>query len=316
MPEIPPQQDRHAAVAVDHLVIPDPLSATTQTGSPATPGETSQQPAVTTRVKSDRDSAVRAAEPLDPIRLDELHSAEDGFRQRYPLCWLLTLYGPPCLTILAIVGVWIYAGGEFTRRLLVSTALSLYVLGRFVILSGSEGQIHQFEGGLSSEHLFLLLMWMDVVTAMVLAFHIGFLFRLPLIGGRIAALVTDGHFILDAHPWMRRATFVGLTAFVAFPLTATGSVGGSIFGRLLGMTRLSTFLGILLGSFLGNGVMYVFSESLARWIDKDHPVIKYGGFLLIAMLAVLLEHRYRRLRSQFEARDKADSAHVTSGIQR
>ena len=288
-------------------MIQDPLSGTTSSRA-TTAGTASTSP----HPPRELAAADRVEEAHDPIRLDELHSAEDGFRQRFPVCWLLTLYGPPSLTILAVVVAWIYAGGEFTRRLLVSTLLSLYVLGRFVILSGSEAQIHQLEGALSSEHLFLLVMWLDIVTAMVLAFHIGFLFRLPSIGSRIAALVTDGHFILDAHPWMRRATFLGLVAFVAFPLAATGAVGGSIFGRLLGMSRFATFVGIVLGSFLGNGVMYFFSESLASWLDKDHPVVKYGGFIMIALLAVLLERRYRRLRSQFQSRDSAGPADLTS----
>ncbi len=238
----------------------------------------------------------------DPIRVDELHASEGEFRRQFPVLWASTLFGPMVLTLLAVGFLWLFAGGEFTRRLLISTVLSLYLLGRFVILNGSDGQLGDIDGALSSEHLFLLVMWLDVMTALVLAFHIGFLFRLPFVGSRIAALVTDGHFILDAHPWMRRATFLGLTAFVAFPLTATGAVGGSIFGRLLGMSRRATFVGILLGSIAGNGVMYVFSESMARWLDKDHPVIKYGGFILIAMLAIILEHRYRTLRRQFESK--------------
>lgn len=237
----------------------------------------------------------------DPIRVDELHATEDDFRRKYPVLWATTLYGPFLVTLLTVAALWIYAGGEFTRKLLVSTLLSLYLLGRFVILNGSEGRLMDVGGSLSSEHLFLLVTWLDVMTALVLAFHIGFLFRIPYVGKRIVALVTDGHFILDNHPWMRRATLLGLMAFVAFPLTATGAVGGSIFGRLLGMSRLATFSGIVIGSLIGNGLMYVFSESMARWLDKDHPVIKYGGFVVIALIVVVLERRYRVLRDQYQA---------------
>ncbi len=137
------------------------------------------------------------------------------------------------------------------------------------------------------------------MTALVLAFHIGFLFRLPYVGSRFLALVRDGHFILDSNPWMQRATFFGLVAFVVFPLTATGSVGGSIFGRLLGMSRNATFWGIVIGSIIGNGIMYVFSESIDPGI-KDHPVSRYGGFVLIALISILLEHRYRQLKRRYE----------------
>ncbi len=234
------------------------------------------------------------------MRMDELHSAEDDFRRRNPVLWASTLYGPPLLSLVGLILLLVLTGLEFTQRILISTALSLWVLGRFVILSGSDGAIHEVEGPLSSEHLFLLITWMDVMTALVLAFHIGFLFKLPFVGTRILSLVRDGHFILDANPWMRRATFVGLVAFVIFPLTATGSVGGSIFGRLLGMSRKATFYGILIGSVVGNGIMYVFSESLSKWLDKDHVVVRYGGFVLIALIAVILEQRYRQLKARYE----------------
>ncbi len=237
----------------------------------------------------------------ETVRVDELHVSELDFRTRYPLLWATTLYGPFVISIAAIAIIAIFAGGAFARRLLVAAALSAWFLGRFVILSGSEGALHDLSGNLSSEHLFLLVTWMDVMTALVLAFHIGFLFRLPYIGNRILALVNDGHFILDAQPWMKRATFFGLTGFVVFPLTATGAVGGSIFGRLLGMSRVSTFTGIVLGSLIGNGLMYFFSEQMARLMDKDLPVIKYGGFILIALITLILEGRYRQLRNKYQS---------------
>lgn len=238
---------------------------------------------------------------IDTVRMDELHSTEDDFRRRAPLLWRATLYGPFVVSVIAIAFLAVFAGLPFTGRVLTNAALSAWLLGRFVILRGSEAGMLDFDGDLSSEQLFLLVTTMDVMTALVLAFHIGFLFRTPFVGSRIIALVTDGHFILDAHPWMKRATFVGLTGFVIFPLTATGAVGGSIFGRLLGMSRVSTFMGIVLGSTIGNGVMYFFSEQMARIMDKDSPVIKYGGFVLIALITVILERRYRTLRNKYQS---------------
>ncbi|MCA9035995.1 MAG: small multi-drug export protein [Planctomycetaceae bacterium] len=237
----------------------------------------------------------------DAVDMEELHSTEDDFRRRSPLLWRLTLYGPFAVSIVATALLAVLAGTKFAGRIVGAAALSAWVMGRFIILTGSEAAFLDFSGPLSAEHLFLLVMWMDVMTALVLAFHIGFLFRIPLIGTRVLALVTDGHFILDAHPWMRRATFVGLTGFVMFPLTATGAVGGSVFGRLLGMSRFATFTGIVLGSFLGNGIMYFFAEQIAKVADRDHPVIKYGGFVLIALITVILERRYRTLRAKYQS---------------
>jgi uncharacterized membrane protein len=242
---------------------------------------------------------VKAAETQDHVGVHELHAREDGFRQRHPVAWAVTLYGPFALTAALLALLWAWAGWSFTWRIATSTVLALWVFGRFIILGGAEGPLHDIDGALSSAQLFALITYLDTMVALVLAFHIGFLFRLPWIGPRIAALVIDGQFILKSHPWMKRMTFVGLVAFVCFPLAATGSVGGSIFGRLLGMSRIMTFMGILAGSLLGNGIMYYFSETLNRWIDKDHPAIHYGGFAVIVVIVVLLERRYQKMRSEF-----------------
>lgn len=238
----------------------------------------------------------------DPVGLENLSAAEGAFRRKHPWVWATTLFGPPVVSGGLLVFLLYYGGWAFTSRLVTTTAIALWLLGRFVILSGTDDGINDFEGSLSSLQLFLLVTYLDLMTALVLAFHIGFLFRLPYIGPRVAALITDGHFILDSQPWMRRATFLGLVAFVGFPLAATGSVGGSIFGRLLGMSRVATFAGICIGSVAGNGAMYWFSDIVGQWLDKEHPAVRYGGIVIIVTMVILLERRYRALRDRYSVK--------------
>ena len=247
----------------------------------------------------------RITSQLDLVRADDLHSTEEEFRRRHPLIWATTLYGPIVLTLIVLVLLVIFVGWRFTRDVVGYTAAALFLLGRFVILSGKDGSIFDTSGPLNSSHLFGIVSYLDIMTAVMLAFHIGFLFKFPYVGKRIAALVTDGHFILDSQPWMRRATFFGLIAFVGFPLAATGSIGGSIFGRLLGMSRISTFFGILIGTLIGNGSMFLFSDLMSDYVDKDNIYLKIGGFALIATLVVILERRYRKLRDGFAAKKDA-----------
>ncbi len=236
---------------------------------------------------------------IDPVRLEELQATESLFRKEHPWVWSTTLAGPFVISLTLLVGLFFYAGWEFASRLVTTTALAIWLVGRFIILSGSDGGINDFEGALSSFQLFALVSYLDVMAALLLAFHIGFLFRLPFIGPRVAALVVDGHFILESHPWMRRATFFGLIAFVGFPLAATGSIGGSIFGRLLGLSRMATFFGIAIGSLIGNGLMYWFSDVLDHWIDKDNIAVRFGGLILILAIVLLLERRYQTLKHRF-----------------
>ncbi len=246
------------------------------------------------------------SESIDLVRLDELVQKEVEFRSDHPWVWASTLYGPGIVSLSLLFAMWVYAGWEFTSRLVVNVSLALWLLGRFIILSGSEGGLQDFDGSMSSFQLFILICYLDTITALVLAFHIGFLFRLPVIGPRVAALVADGRFILESHPWMRRTTSLGLIVFVGFPLAATGSVGGSIFGRLLGMSRVATFSCICFGSLIGNGAMFWFSDILGNWVDKDHPAIQYGGIIVVLLLVIILERRYQSLRKQFLHRESAN----------
>ncbi len=243
----------------------------------------------------------QVASQLDLVRADDLHSSEAEFRSKHPLIWGGTLFGPLLLTLILVGLIVTLAGWAFTRRLATITVVALVVLGRFVILSGRDGGLFDTSGALTSVQLFALVCYLDLMTALVLAFHIGFLFKLPYVGPRISALVTDGHFILDKQPWMRKATFIGLICFVGFPLAATGSIGGSIFGRLLGMSRIATFNGILIGTLLGNGAMFFFSDLASKYLDKDNPYLKYGGFTVILVLVIILERRYRKLKENYAA---------------
>jgi hypothetical protein len=136
---------------------------------------------------------------------------------------------------------------------------------------------------------------------MMFVFHAAFLFKIPWVGPRLHDLAKDGNFILKKHPWIRRAAFLGLVAFVAFPLAATGSVGGAILSRILGMPRVRAFCAIVAGSLFGCGMMYSGSQVINRLLPRDSPWVTLGGVLVIAGIIVLLNVWYRRLKAREEA---------------
>jgi len=229
-----------------------------------------------------------------------LQSAEEeftiSFRKQYPVVWWVTLLGPFVLSAGIVGAVGLLAGGRWAARLVGTAVATFFFFGRFVILGGEahNPHTHFFTPG----QLALLVTYMDLMTASLLVSHSGFLFRIPFLGPRMLALVEDGQYILRSHPWMKRLTFIGLTAFVMFPLAATGSVGGSIFGRLLGMSRTSAFLGIALGSILGNGLMYLGANVINRYLDRNNPWLTIGGIAIVALLIFWLNYRYQRMKRQ------------------
>ena len=151
---------------------------------------------------------------------------------------------------------------------------------------------------MSPLELFGLVTYLDFMTALFVTFHMGFLFRVPLLGPKIAMLVWDGKFVMDSQPWIRKIAFWGLVVFVIFPTSTTGSIGGSIFGRLLGLGRVTTVLGVLIGSLLGNGLMLVFSEFISLYV-KDSFELKIAGVVILVVAMFFLERRYRAAKERF-----------------
>jgi uncharacterized membrane protein len=218
-----------------------------------------------------------------------------SFRRDYPLIWLLTLVGPPLVTLLLLIVIGALAGWSFVLKLMLIALPTFFFLGKFVILGVAESSAADFP---TSGQLFWMVFYMDVMTAMLLVFHAGFLFRIPYLGRRLLVVAQDGQFMLRLHPWMRRATFAGITLFVMFPLAATGAVGAAIFGRLLGMSRIATFLGICLGSVLGCGVMFYGSVLINRYLDRNDSLLTFGGVAVIVAVIVLLNYRYRQMKKR------------------
>jgi uncharacterized membrane protein len=222
---------------------------------------------------------------------------EAAFRINYPIVWWATLVGPFILSAALLLAVWGFTSLSAMWRLLL-TGVAFFFLGKAVILGGTVSQGLDSRSFFTTEHLVVLSLYLDSMTACVLAFHLGFLFRLPVVGTKLKALVEDGQFILQSNPWMKRATFLGLVGFVLLPLAATGSVGGSIFGRLLGMSRLGTFLGITLGNVLGCLIMYFGSEFITSYIGRDNPWLLIGGIAVMVSVVLVLNHRYRQLKAR------------------
>jgi len=213
------------------------------------------------------------------------------WHENWPLA-MLTLVGPVLTTIGVVVAFAAAEGVGFARRLVLTALLTFFVLGRFVILGGRDPGTDV--SGFTPEQLALMVYYMDVMTAIVVSWHAGVLFRVPWLGKRLRFLMHSGRDVLADNRWMRRTTFLAIVAFVMFPFASSGSVGGSLFGRLLGLARPIAFLGVLIGSLLGCGTMYFGATIINRYVDQNNLLFRWGGSAVILLLLIVLNRRYKR----------------------
>lgn len=242
--------------------------------------------------------------------LQEYVESERNFRRDHHALWLGTLVGPWVVAILAPFVVYLVCGARFTQYLLGAAILTFSFAGRFIIPMQDVSQI----GPLTPEHLFWLVTYQDVLIAVFMAFHVGFLFRLPWIGPKFLELTADGELILSLQPWMRKVTFAGLVAFVAFPLANMGCAGGAIFGRLLGLSRAATFWGSLIGAVTGNVLMLYGAKFVLQYLPRDSLAVRCGGPVIILAVIVLLARRYAAMKRQFLQDRIADSGSPSATI--
>ncbi len=267
------------------------------------------------------DDIGNGAENPEGMRKNLLKSFTDFeklFRKQYPVIWISTLLAPIVVTAI-VLGILYFANGSlYVGKVLSHAGLTFFVFGRFIILLGmSDKPDTGHDISMEPYELFAMVTYMDFITALFVAFHMGFLFKLPWVGEKIAALVWDGKFLMEKQPWIKKISYIGLVAFVIFPTSTTGSIGGSIFGRLLGLSRLMTVSGVLLGSLLGNALMLAFSQQINQWIDPKNVWLKIVGVLIIVALFVMLEFRYRSMKKRhfgesMESNSKPGEANGTS----
>lgn len=254
-------------------------------------------------IKSDQ-SADRHNEIFDAF--DDL---EKNYRHTHPFGWWMALVGPVVITVVLLAGIALFQenGKEIALSYIGAAGTAFFLLGRFIIILGQtdpDPESFGFLKYLNAPDLFMMLTYMDVMVAMFVAFHMGIVFRIPWVGPRIADIVSDGHFILRKQPWIRRAAFVGLVLFVIFPTSTTGSVGGSIFGRLLGMKRWRVVAAILVGSVLGNGLMLVFSNQISQYMQGDSWWLRIGGVVAMIVALFFAERKFRSLKNEYLAQEQ------------
>jgi hypothetical protein len=261
--------------------------------------------------------SMELAENPEQLR-DQLHSMFAGFEKQFrkerPFLWRATLLAPVVVSATLLGLLWIVNGFTYAASVLFHATATFFVLGRFVLLAGVDGASSQpiwgMELTMSPGELFALVTYLDFMTALFVTFHMGILFKIPKVGPKLAMLVWDGKFFMDSQPWIKRMAFAGLVTFVIFPTSTTGSIGGSIFGRLLGLSRWATVGGVLLGSLLGNTIMYAFAKQINKYLE-DNWTLRVVGLLIIVLVCVAFEWRYRKVKDKY-IQDKNDAAENAS----
>ena len=121
---------------------------------------------------------------------------------------------------------------------------------------------------------------LDFAGALFMAWNFPLVLRIPIAGPWIARFMTGGKHYLNQHPWLEKLYFIGLVLFVCLPIEGSGSIVGTIIGRMLGMTKMQVLTCITLGGVIGSFALALGVDYIWVLLGQDAGI----GSVLIALI--------------------------------
>lgn len=129
----------------------------------------------------------------------------------------------------------------------------------------------------------------DICVSLFLIWNYDWVKKLPVVGPALERTEAKGREKVAKTRWFGKATFI-LTTFVVFvPFSGSGGVGGTVFGRVVGMSPYKVLLAVALGSTLGSTGFAILSEQMTDLLGADNPIIYFLSNLnILQFIAVLV----------------------------
>ena len=234
---------------------------------------------------------------------EELRSDSGETRALRAVTW----WGPIALTTSILIVVAVMSGTAAAGKLATTAALVFFVFGKFAVLFGvgADSPFGPYE-------IASIVAYMDITIATLLVANLPRLYRLPRLGPIVEELAEHGLYMLERSRWLGRMTMFGVALFVMFPLTGTGAIGGSIFGRLLGLSALRTMTAIAIGALVGSFGMAYFADRLRGVFTeelRESWQFQAVGAAVVAGLVALVWWHGRRVSREIRARREAGGRH-------
>jgi uncharacterized membrane protein len=208
------------------------------------------------------------------------------------------------LALAWLVALVVLIGGTLAWIMLVRPPHAGWIWGEIVGLAMLPGKYLIFtalirNSPLTPWEVAVLATITDVVVALTLAVGLGWIERLPWVARTLKRVHDRAQEVLVSFPRLKRMAFWGVVLFVFLPLPASGAIGGTFVGQLLGLTRTAGVAAVALGGVL---VSTVFATLAFVMGERAQDIIQnpwVTGISAVAF-AVFLWWAWRRIRAALE----------------
>jgi len=209
--------------------------------------------------------------------------------QAPPPASLAALILPVVTAIAVLLVIFLLVSHDAVAEVIYNSAV-IMVAGKFaVLLNNPDGFLR------TPYHMAAMITYMDLSIGFICVYNVNVLFRIPGFGKKVADLQGFCKLMLRKNQWMRKATFVGTVAFVMFPLSGTGAIGGALFSQILGMRKRRALFAIFVGAVIGSFGLALLLDTVLPPSVKDSWVVRIGGLVFILLVVAALTRVYKSM---------------------
>ena len=201
-----------------------------------------------------------------------------------------------------------------TLELMGLVPVSFFAAGKFLPLWGITDQ-----SSFSPWQLGIVIWVMDTYSVIIVVYGLEGLYRFGALKRGLNKMQRNAALVIRAYPRVRRATTMGVIAFVLFPIAGTGALAGAFLGVLLGMNRFVLIAAISCGGLLGGmlmaGAAVAFGDAMLSLRQSlQEPITRYITIAVVVLVLILsfraLGRAYRRALTLAEHDDSRSDEKV------
>ncbi len=128
----------------------------------------------------------------------------------------------------------------------------------------------------------------DLCFSLFLIWNYDWVKRFPILGPAIERTEAKGRERVAKTKWFAKTTFALTTVFVFVPFSGSGGVGGTIFGRVVGMKPYKVLLAVAIGSTIGSTGFALAAEQLSNILSEDNVFLSFMSNLNILQVVLVL----------------------------
>lgn len=198
------------------------------------------------------------------------------------------LLGPLALTAVLLGIVFLAAGEKTMKEMIVTGAASLLGMGTTVVFGKAAIGDELFRVNLETWDLAVIVMFVNAASAFWYTYNIDLFQKLPGIGPYLRQARKNAVVTLRRRPWIRRWAVVGVGLFVVTPLPGSGALGGSLMGRIVGVSKLATWLSVTIAGIIVSSAYAMAADQLQAVGDRLEQFAPPWVRLAVAILAVFV----------------------------